>query len=83
MKTSYIVFVGALLVAVASYVTSHEDISSFQQLFGNVQHFFGLVGVVGAVIGSFFAKSPVNGNNLLSRVTGNGTQKVPTDPGVN
>lgn len=59
MKTSYLVFVGSLLVSVASYVSGHEEITTFNMLFGNVQHFFGLLGVVGAVVGAFFAKSPM------------------------
>jgi hypothetical protein len=79
MKTSYIVFLGSLLVAVSSYVVSHEDITTFQTLFGNVQHVFGLLGVVGAVVGSFFAKSPVGTDGLLSRATGNGKTKLPLD----
>jgi hypothetical protein len=80
MKTSYIVFIGSVLVAISSYVASHEDITTFATLFGNVQHFFGLLGVVGSVVGAFFAKSPVEkGLGLLSRVTGNGTQKLPLD----
>ncbi len=57
MRVSYILFVGALLVSASSYVGSHEDIVSFYTL-GTPQHMFGLLGVVGSVIGAYFAKSP-------------------------
>jgi hypothetical protein len=80
MKTSYIVFLGSLLVAVSSYVGAHEDISTFKQLFGNVQHVFGLLGIVGSVVGAFFAKSPVPlGDGMVAKVTGNGKVKLPMD----
>jgi hypothetical protein len=77
MKTSYILFVGSVMVAIASYVSGNKDINTFYSLFGNVQHFFGLLGVVGSVVGAFFAKSPMpEDRSLLSRATGNGTTKI-------
>jgi hypothetical protein len=60
MRTSYLVLVGSLLVSVSSYVASHEDITTFDHILTNVQHAFGLLGVVGAVVGAYFAKSPTN-----------------------
>lgn len=60
MKINYVYFIGALLVSVASYVNGHRDLTTFDALFSNVQHIFGLLGVLGAVIGAFFARSPLN-----------------------
>lgn len=76
MKLQYVIFVGLLLVAVSSYVTSHEDITTFAQLM-QPMHFFGLLGVIGSVIGAFFTNS--NGSGLISKITGSGKQPLPPD----
>lgn len=77
MRTSYLVLAASLLVAASSYVAGHADLQWADLL--TVQHFFGLAGVIGGVVGAFFAKSPVTGDGLLSRVTGNGKDKLPLD----
>ena len=77
MKTSYFVFISALLVAASSYVAGHADLV-WKDLV-TVQHFFGLLGVLGGVTGAFFAKSPVGSEGFVSRITGNGKDKLPLD----
>jgi len=59
MKTSTLMFVGALLLSVTAFVSSHTDIHTFADLFGNVQNFFGLLGVIGAVCVGWVNKSPL------------------------
>lgn len=81
MRTSYLVLTASLLVAASSYVAGHADLQWGDLL--TVQHFFGLLGVAGGVVGAFFAKSPMSGEGLLSRATGNGKVKTPSDLGVN
>lgn len=76
MKLQYVIFVGLLLVSASSYVASHEDITTFSTLM-TPQHFFGLLGVVGATVGAFFTNA--NGSGLVAKITGSGAQKLPPD----
>lgn len=78
MKTSILLFVGSLVLAVSGYVGSHNDITTFAELFGNVQNFFGMLGVIGGVLVGWVSKSPIpSGESLVQKVTGNGSQKLP------
>jgi hypothetical protein len=82
MKPVYIILIATILMSASSYVGSHEDITTVSELFGNVQHLFGLLGVIASVTWAFFAKSPIEaGNSYISKVTGNG--KTPLPPDVN
>lgn len=78
MKTSTLLFIGALLLAISSYVMANSGIKSFLDLM-QVQNFFGLLGVIGGCLVSWASKSPLNGNGPLSKMTGNGTTKLPPD----
>jgi hypothetical protein len=63
MKGSVIALVSSIIIAAASFVASHSDIHTFGDLLGNVQNFFGLLGIIGGVVLSWFSKSPM-GNGV-------------------
>lgn len=79
MKASYVLLAASMMLSASSFVGSHPTIHTPADLFLNMQHLFGLVGGLGGVFAAWMARSPVNGNSpvLLSKITGNGNQKVP------
>lgn len=79
MKTSLILFLGALFISISSYVGTNSGIQTVQDLL-KVQNFFGLLGVIGSVLVAWASRSPVTVNGgLISKMTGNGDVPVPKD----